>query len=550
MAGVYRYIAFDASWNVDLGNQAVRLATVGGFTEIAELGAVGSSQLIIDDPSGTVGHSSDGIIGLQQFAFNENLATVPEVFRGWTKGRRYYRGDDSLRTGVARKIEVALVDGNELAGRRAIWPASSDPSVRRPAETPTARITWLLGTDYFSGVADNGLVNPGSGTLTANDYSNQSPADVLNDCAVLTGDNWFVYWDRTASAWSLAVYNFTSSVLNTATLILSNDLTLIDSSPSGGAGVNDTWAVEMDASLDTDPSQVATEIILPFAKGTDIETTTSATYPIVSHIAPTTSVKTSAAAATQAARILADLASETDRITCTAKIAAANVNDAMAGQLIFASFTHYPAYATLSYFRIARRTVAQVEPSDQFYTCTYELVPATPVFPTSSFARIDHDTQDHNPHVAPSVAIINWQHDGDNPQAGWTSAPKYGLMAYDDTGAVTGGWHTGIKMNGSGTDVSVFACISWNFVYTSGGNTLTLAVYNGAAVVATATFNDPGTGAHGWVQRQSVTGSGISVTSGDILTVKASWNNAPAIGVIPASSVFMPEWFYATGDLA
>lgn len=542
----FHYIAFDEGWDEDLGDQAVRIEAVTGFTECFELGAVGASNVVIDDPSGTAGHASDGIIGLQQLSYDDSRASDNVVFRGWTKPRRYYRGA-SLVTGVARQIEVALADGNDLAGRRSMWPKDVDPSVNRPAETPTERIAWLLSTDYFSGVVDSGLVSPGSGTLTPNDYSNQAPADVLNDCSVLTGDNWSVYWDRTAAAWSLAVYNFTTSFLNAGSLILSNDPALVDSNVRDGAGVTNTWDVYGEV-LETSPDQVATELITPFAKGTDIQTSTSTRFPVVTKIAPTTSVKTAAAAAIQGARILADLAFETDRITCSARISAANVNDAMAGQLIFASFTHYPAYATLSYFRIARRTVALVGSTDDSYVVTYELIPAEPVSPTSSFARIDHDVQDHNPHNAPTSALINWQHDGDAPQAGWIAAPKFGLMAYDDTGAVVAGYHTGIKMNGGGT-VNVSACASFQFVYgSSGAASVTLTVMNGATTLATVTVNDTGTGAHNFVARMTATGSG-TVVSGDILTAHMNWTRTPAIGVIPNAAVFVPEWFSAEGDL-
>jgi hypothetical protein len=494
MAIVYSYVAWDNGWTVDLGDAAIRLGSGISFTELAELGAVGSSSVVIDDPLGTVGHTSDGILAYQQFFVDVDEAIPDRLYAGWTKPRNYHRGADSLREGVARKIEVTLEDANTLAGRRAIYPASEDATVARPSETAAARIAWLLATDYFSGVVDSGFVLPAGGTLDANDYSGQSPADVLNDCCVKTGDNWFVYWDRTAAAWSLAVFNFTTYDGFAGSLRLSNDPALIDSNLRDGVGATNTWAVEDDAVLTKDPSQLATEIIRPFAKGTSIKTSVSTTYPVVTHIAPSTADKTQATADAIAQRMVDDLDDEHHRITCTAQILSANVNEALPGQLIYASFTHLPPYNAMSPFRIARRSPSQIERNDDFWTVGYELVPADPATAIYSFAVLDRDQA-----VVAGAGpwLVQWDGTGDSPPGGWSAQPLVGNMAYDTTGSV-GGRTTGIKTTGAGS-VTVRCIASSEFcygVFDHGGHNVTLSIMKNGVSIGSTTQVDTGSGLH------------------------------------------------------
>lgn len=548
MTASYHYIAHDDAWDVDLGDQAVRLGAISGFTELAELGAVGGSMLVIDSPA-DIGHSSDNLLAFQQFAYDDDAAAEPRVFMGWTGARKYYRGSDSLRTGVQRKAEVSLADGNTLAGRRVIQPKAIDASVNRPAETASARIAWLLGTDYFSGVADNGLVLPKSSpTLTANDFSGQHAADVMNDCCTATGDNWFVYWDRTAEAWSLAVFNFTTYNGFAGTLTLSNDPALVDSNLRDGAGPTNTWAVTLDASLTRDPSTLATGVLYAWAGGSVYVHTTSTDYPLIDHTASSTSVKTSALATTKALRYIADNDTEHHRVTCTAQIAAANVNDAYAGQLILASFTHLPDYQAPSYFRIARRTVAQAGRTDAFYAVTYELVPAVPVTPESSFAMIQYPTG-----VPGNPALVEWRHTGDAPAGGWPLYPKFGLMDYDDTGHSGVGANTGLVMLGSGMLDTVFCQFSFGIGYGFGspvGHTYTARLLlNGSTVLGTWTDFDPLGDLHEYTGNPYISVSDVPVTAGDILTVEVSVTNATTTIGVPLAIPFWPQWFYATGDL-
>ena len=64
-------------WTEDLGTDTVRLGSISGLTTEAELGAVGTCSLLIDDPLAEVGHDADAIVGLKQFRITEDTAIRP-----------------------------------------------------------------------------------------------------------------------------------------------------------------------------------------------------------------------------------------------------------------------------------------------------------------------------------------------------------------------------------------------------------------------------------------------------------------------------------------
>ena len=103
-------------WSVDLGDQAVRLGSIKGIVQEAELGAVGISSIYIDDLTGTAGHAGDAIIGLKQFDWKDDRAPSGHrtIWTGYIGDRRYRRGSSgespSLITEAARIIDITLVD--------------------------------------------------------------------------------------------------------------------------------------------------------------------------------------------------------------------------------------------------------------------------------------------------------------------------------------------------------------------------------------------------------------------------------------------------------
>ena len=212
------YMPADASagpWTEDL-SRAVRLGTVAGVIDEAELGAVGQSSLLFDDQHGTLGtsHYSDGIRGLKRLWMDETACPSGDqrLWTGWIGDRHYHRGTSSLITGVARQVDVTLIDANSMLSFRVFAPVNgsnatiynASNSFIRPAETDLARVAALLTVPFLTSVHDTGYISTGTGVaMDACDYTGQHPADVLNDCAQQSGRNFFIRFDESANEFSL-----------------------------------------------------------------------------------------------------------------------------------------------------------------------------------------------------------------------------------------------------------------------------------------------------------------------------------------------------------
>ena len=389
------YMPADATagpWTEDL-SEAVRLGTIDGIIDEAELGAVGISSLLFDDDDGTLGtsHYSDGIRGLKRIWIDETSCPAGDqrLFTGWFGDRRYRRGTDSLITGVARKLDATIVDSNTMLSFRVFAPVNgsnsnaynASNSFIRPAETDLQRVTALLAVPFLTSVHDTGFIDSSGGiAMDAVDYTGQHAADVLNDCAQASGRNFFVRYDETAGEFSLH-YHLPSEAIDDSPLRISNVLSDVD-------GVT-TFAPEPDAELVRDPSRVSAAVYLPFngsnspAYQTRIQTEYD--YGWRDSSAPSSNVKTIAKANARAARYLDDNATEDDRITCTLKLPAAVVTGIKQGQRVQAKFSHLPngSNATwgpgFAWCRVLNRNVMANEQTNVLYNVRLELSPpATP----------------------------------------------------------------------------------------------------------------------------------------------------------------------------
>jgi hypothetical protein len=387
----FYYYSRGGAFNIDLGTQAARLGAYGGFQQKAEVGSIGNSTFIIDDPSGTVGNAGDAILGLKSFYVIESDA--PAVGSNGIYGQRYYtgffreriyrRGDTSrpsLITGVARQITATLEDVNSQAAWRII--TGKYGSGKRPAETDVQRIQWILGTYYlpahygnaytpsWTDWNDAGFIdttNPVN--MDANDYTGQTPADVLHDCALASGKNWwFGHWEATGYDFFWYANSETSSWY-TSPLRISNVLADVDNVT--------TFAPEPDAELRRDPSRTFAGVYLAFSAGSSYQTNilTSCNYAWRDGSAPNANIKTQAQADAAATRMLADATDEDDRITCRVQIPSSAVTGIKPGMLVAARFSHLPNACNFAYWRVPSLTVTQDEATDRRYTLSLELTP-------------------------------------------------------------------------------------------------------------------------------------------------------------------------------
>lgn len=351
----------NGSNTVNLGTAAVRLGTIAGLNTDGVTGGSSASTLTIDDPTGTL-----NLTGLRPFWVTEDAAPAGNqvVWHGRLGIRRVKRGGSSspsLITDVERIWECDLVDDSGDLHNFMIQ------SGKRPAETAAARGAWLVAEDPL--VNDYGKVHWPTLAMDAADYTGQYAADVLGDIAAQSGYNFFLYWDETNGGRGLWLDD-PQSVNDTSSLRISNVLADLDGST--------TWpTVGLDASLEIDPTRVASGVLLTHATGTKYVTnaTTATAFTHIDRSAPMANIKTAAAALAAANRFLADNDEEDQRVSVTIRVPAAHVNDARVGQLIDAKFSHLPGFAAFRPCRILNRAVVADEEDDTQYKIPMLLSP-------------------------------------------------------------------------------------------------------------------------------------------------------------------------------
>lgn len=349
-----------------LGATAVRLGPQGfSLTEAAESGILGFGRIRIDDVAGSL-----DMIGHRSLTVKEpDCTSDPWLFRGYLADRTIMH-QDSLNTGVQRVWDCTVADLNSAMQWRVIRSGG-----KRPEETDTARLAWLLGTDYIDVVSSDGSHVFGAGvTLDANDYRGQTPADVVADCAQVSGCNWFVVWDNTLNAPALHYY-LPSRAHFSSTLKISNVLADVDEST--------VFAPDTAVSLSLDPSRVYTGVRYGFggADGGRDSAVFEESATILSSIGHKReanwgdpSIRKSARATAKADKWLEEGETEAKRIIVTLnKVPGASVNLIRTGHRIQVKFSHLPGYESYTWVRVVRRTVQQMDGTQLLYAIQLEL---------------------------------------------------------------------------------------------------------------------------------------------------------------------------------
>jgi hypothetical protein len=543
----FKYVS-PGLWTVDLGTEAIRLGQIPGLVTMADMGGVGMSSVVVDNPDGTVGHSNDQIVGWKQFTDDELAETAGNrrVYTGYITSRTYRRRvGSSLIVGPANEIGVSLSDLNELLSFKLITGTDGN----RPAETVTARMTWLLASTYLSGlVYDHGFVAASSYVMDANDYTGQNPQSVILDMALAVKFNFYVYYHESSGQASLWFDKPTSPNWDSG-ISISNLLSDINPAQIV-AGTASTFYALTDAELVRDPTRCYSGVFVPYQKGHIYVTngTIESNFTGRDGSAPNANVKTAAAATVIGNNFLADNATEDDRITCTIQAYAPQVNAVLAGQYVQAKFTHFPGYTAFTYCRVLQRSVAQSEETDQLYDIQLILSPVTPESPVASFARITRPND--NDQVGPSDYTVWFDYDGDNPHAGDPYLPRYGLLDYYPAGTKPAlGWQ-GIKVFGTGTLDLTFICDMITVVNGTVTTHFIIAVNGVTAGQATDTSSG---GLRFYSPGATVSLTGIAVTTGDIITARITMdgeNDGDGQGfTIPTGTGASNQYLQATGSL-
>jgi hypothetical protein len=343
---------------VDLGNASVRLEGGLQLTAAAD-GSFATGTLQVDDPTGAL-----TLANLAYFTVTETACSQPRCFTGYAYSISVARG--VYRNGAGRLYTIEVADLNVLLHLRAFHAADA----KRPEETITARMAWLMASVGMSGlVYDNGYIGAVSSTFLAGerDYRDDGYADdVLADCVVVARV-FFVYWDPVALQPSL-FFESPNAAINDSTLRISNVLADIDETTT-------FWSYQS-GELEAAGDDIYDGVVYTYPGGRIYRqlASTYTTYGIHRDGRVNTDrARTAARASQQVDQYLSKHSGSTDTITCTVRLPAAKVNLLEAGMRVQAKQSHLPGFTNFTWTRVTRRTLILTEGTNEFYDVQLEL---------------------------------------------------------------------------------------------------------------------------------------------------------------------------------
>jgi len=369
MTATFHYIS-DAPNAFDVTLDKVkRVDTI--LVQSADHGQVGIGKIVIQDPTGTAGNSSDAILGLKKITAVQSACTPSRMLTGYFAEREYERGD--WTTAAGRDITASILDLNARLQFRAITGTDG----KRPAESVSARMIWLLASAYLTGlVYDAGEVDYPSTVLEKANYKNRFPGDVLADMALKTRLQFHVYYDDGTDHAALWFKDMNTSTDQSSTLSISNVKADIDNST--------VFAPARNSKLKRDPQRVVAGAVVPYTGGSVYVTrsATADTYAWRDRVAPNADTKSAAVAKRLGNAFLRENKTEEDLITTQIRLPAAKVNLVRAGQRIQVKFSHFPGYASYVWCRILECKIRHPFEMDQIYDLELKLSPQEGTFLT------------------------------------------------------------------------------------------------------------------------------------------------------------------------
>lgn len=371
-----------------LNDERVRLGPTGfSFTEAADAGTFAMSQVRLDDVDASL-----DIVGHHTFRAIETACSFDTLFRGYFADRNIKRAG-SLRLGVMRIWDCTVYDLNGALQFEVI----KGNGGKRPAETDTQRIAWLLGSGYTGPISSSDANVLGYDVdVDKADYRGQTMADVLSDCAQVSGANYFVAWDDTLGA-TLHYYRPTRA-FNSSTLRISNVQTEVNT--------DTVFAPDEDAYLSKDPSGVFSGLYYGYGEhAAHVFREDASVLASIGHKRETrdedSSVRTPGRAQAKADRWLTEAQTELDTISVTLRqVPRSKVNLIRAGQRIEVKFTHLPGFTSYTWMRVTRRTVAQDGESQRYYSVGLELAN-----PKQGGSKVRHKPQPVAPDVVDAGSV-------------------------------------------------------------------------------------------------------------------------------------------------
>lgn len=311
-----------------------------------------TGKVPFDDPGGTL-----DIKGWRKIRVVETTATPTLLWSGRIHNKTVRRGDsdrNSLRVGADRWWDCDAADQNTLIPSRVIRGTSGN----RPAESAGERLAWLLGTS-FTVLHDEGHVTYPADRLDAADYTSQTAANVLEDCALPGGYVYFAIQVDTLDATDTPELFFMKpeSTDWASSVSLSDNLADVDNST--------VFAPMYDAALDIIDEQVASGVFEPYAGGDTnayvyvSDSDIGDEFAFVDRTVAQANVKTAAKATVIAERHLAASSTEAERITCSVLVPANMANAIRPWHRIAYKSTWMPNFAEYRDCRVTDWSITQ-----------------------------------------------------------------------------------------------------------------------------------------------------------------------------------------------
>lgn len=343
-------------------------------------------------------------VGHKPCIIEESDCSQSRLFTGWVTQRDVGR---SVERGMfpgesARKHDVTIVDLNAMWNFRII----TGTDAKRPAEPMIDRVTWLLGSEYMSGLISTGTayIPTYTAMMEAADYRGSYPSSVMQDCVERFSEriNYFAFWEPTAGT-PMLFLGLIDDAIYESTLSISNVPADVDNIT--------VFAPDVEAVLQREPDEVYSTVLVNYGNGSRTvmkRATTAADYIErgYSYTRPFTTRLSEAR--DYGTKFLDRHANELDRIKCSIVVAPDTVGLLTAGQRMDVKFSHLPGYATWTSMRVISCIVRPVDDVINRYRMDLELVApragSSPVEPACSYTAPTLEDPSSNDIFGASIA--------------------------------------------------------------------------------------------------------------------------------------------------
>lgn len=514
----------------NLVTTGVQLVSEKGIASAADLFNPEIIQVVVDDPT-----ASRTFAPFKSWRIVEDAAPSGNqtVWYGFVGRQAIRREGDGVLYPAGRAWHLTLNEAQTLAARRLL---RESEGAKRPAETVSTRLTWLLTTAGFSGIiVDHGNVVASSVALEEASLVNQYGTEVLQELALRAGFNAYARYREASSDLELFFYDpLTAATRDLASISLSNN-------PSG-INLSTVFPLSADAEWQGIPDRIAATVAVPTPDTTFYATSaaTEAAYAAIDQIAPDGEVKDAASAADLGSHLLNQHSTQEEEWRTRVRVPADTVNAVHPGQAISVTATHVPGYTSGRVCRVQQRSVSRPPNLTQDeYDLDLVLYPMLET--TATVAQIS--APQSSQYTDGGLFDVHFDHDGDNPRSGCSAIPLTGLASYQGAS----GERTGIVMDGSGNvDVNFHGTIGGSSI--GGSYTFDFYVYLNGTQIGHETYADPDTGVHAFAHTWDIDVN-VDVVQGDVISGKAAVTPEPPIFVIPGGVGDCESQLYVSGGL-